>query len=219
MKAVMMKKNIAVAKNVAAGLLMMISGAAFAQALSADTTPSGPWLVRLRALDMLPANHSDAIGGVGADDRIGVEKKVIPDVDVNYFFTPQIAAELVLTYPQKHDVTLDGAKIGTVKHLPPTLTLQYHFLPGATVNPYVGAGINFTHFSGVHLLNDAASLDSNSVGAALQAGADIRIDRHWSFNIDVKKVRIGSDLAIAGARVSHVDIDPWLLGVGIGYRF
>lgn len=219
MKAVMMKKNIVAVKSVAAGLLMMISSGAFAQAMSADSAPLTPWLVRLRAVDLIPANKSDSIGGAGAADRIGVEKKVIPDVDISYFFTPNIAAELVLTYPQKHDVTLDGAKIGTVKHLPPTLTLQYHFLPAAQIDPYVGAGINFTHFSSVHLLGDTASLDNNSVGAAGQVGADYHIDRHWSLNVDVKYVKIGSDLAIGGARVSHVDIDPWLIGVGVGYRF
>jgi outer membrane protein len=178
-----------------------------------------PWLVRVRALHLAPADKSDPIGGVGASDRLHVSEKWIPDVDVSYFFTPNWAAELVLTYPQKHTVTLDGASIGTFKHLPPTLTAQYHFLPGATINPYLGVGVNYTLISKVNLLNGAAGLEHDSIGLALQAGADYRIDDRWSINFDVKKVQIRSDVNIAGARASRVKVDPLLLGVGVGYRF
>jgi outer membrane protein len=178
-----------------------------------------PWLVRARAVYIDPANKSDPVAGAGAADRIHVSTKTIPEVDVSYFFTPNIAAELILTYPQKHDVTLDGANIGTFKHLPPTLTAQYHFLPGATINPYVGAGVNYTLLSKVNLLNGAGSLEHDSFGLALQAGVDFKLDKNWSINLDVKKVQIRSDVAISGARVSTVKVDPYLMGVGIGYRF
>lgn len=178
-----------------------------------------PWLVRVRAVHIDPADKSDPVGGTGASDRLHVSDKWIPEVDISYFFTPNWAAELVLTVPQKHDVTLDGKRIGNFKHLPPTLLAQYHFLPGAQIDPYVGAGINYTLISKVDLLNGAGRLEHDSVGAALQAGVDIRIDRQWSVNLDVKKVQIRSDVDIGGARASRVKIDPVLLGVGIGYRF
>jgi outer membrane protein len=195
----------------AATIVSLFCGQAMAQ--------ESPWLVRLRAVDLMPANQSDQVGGVGASDRLSVEKKVIPEFDISYFFTDHIAAELVLTYPQKHEVYLDGAGIGTFKHLPPTLMAQYHFLPGAQFDPYVGLGVNYTHISSVHLLNGAGDLDSNSTGLAAQVGVDYKIDRHWSFNIDVKKVQIGSDVMISGAKVSHVNVDPLMIGVGVGYRF
>lgn len=178
-----------------------------------------PWLVRVRAVHIDPADKSDPVGGTGASDRIRVEDKWIPEVDISYFFTPHWAAELILTYPQKHTVTLDGASIGSFKHLPPTLTAQYHFLPGAAIDPYVGAGINYTLLSKVRLLNGGASLEHDSVGAALQAGIDFKIDDKWSVNLDVKKVQIRSDVMIGGARASRVKVDPVLLGVGVGYRF
>jgi len=178
-----------------------------------------PWLVRARAVHIDPANKSDPVGGVGARDRLHVSDKWIPEVDISYFLTPHWAAELILTYPQKHDVTLDGSRIGSFKHLPPTLTAQYHFLPGATINPYVGAGINYTLMSKVKLLDGAARLEHDSVGLALQAGADFRIDDRWSVNVDVKKVQIRSDVEIGGARASRVKVDPVLFGVGLGYRF
>ena len=198
-----------------AAVALSLAGAAMAQ----ESAPTSPWLLRVRALHLAPADKSDPVGGAGAADRIHVSDKWIPDVDISYFFTPHWAAELVLTYPQKHTVTLDGAAIGSFKHLPPTLTAQYHFLPGATIDPYLGAGLNYTLISRVELLNGAADLEHDSVGAALQAGVDVRIDQRWRFNVDLKKVRIRSDVVIAGARASAVKVDPLLLGVGLGYRF
>lgn len=179
----------------------------------------GPWLVRGRAVNLAPADKSDPVGGTGAADRISVSSKVIPELDISYFFTPSVSAELVLTYPQKHTVRLDGADIGSFKHLPPTLLAQYHFQPGSGISPYLGAGVNYTRISNVHLLNNTASLDNSSTGLALQAGVDFKIDSKWSVNVDLKQVRIRSDVSVAGARISAVKIDPVLFGVGIGYRF
>src|SRR4051812_47599357 len=87
----------------------------------------GNWLVRARAAYLNPVDKSAPVGGSGAADRISVSDKTIPEADISYFFTPKLAAELVLTYPQKHDVMLDGARIGSFKHLPPSLLAQYHF--------------------------------------------------------------------------------------------
>lgn len=185
----------------------------------AQQVQEGPWLVRVRAVHLDPANKSDPIGGVGASDRLTINSKTIPEVDISYFFTPNWATELVLTYPQKQKVSLDGAEIGTFKHLPPTLTLQYHFTPQKTISPYVGAGINYTRISSVKLLNGAADLESSSLGLALQAGVDFKLDKNWSLNLDVKKVQIRSDVNTAAGQLSAVKIDPWLIGVGVGYRF
>lgn len=179
-----------------------------------------PWLVRVRAVHISPDNKSDPVGGTGASDRLTVSSKTIPELDISYFFTPNWAAELILTYPQKHDVKLDGNTIGSFKHLPPTLLAQYHFTPDATVSPYLGAGINYTRISDVNLLNGGARLENHSIGAALQAGVDFKLDHHWSLNLDLKKLQIRSDvLAANGSKLSTVRIDPWLIGVGVGYRF
>jgi len=191
--------------------LALMSGAVQAQ--------ETPWLVRVRAVHLDPANKSDPVGGAGAADRIDVSSKTIPEVDVSYFFTKNIATELVLTYPQKHDVTLDGNHIGTFKHLPPTLLVQYHFLPDAQFRPYLGAGVNYTTMSKVNLLDGAGSLDHDSVGLALQAGADVAIDKKWSLNFDVKQVRIRSDVYVNGVKASRLKVDPLMLAVGVGYHF
>jgi outer membrane protein len=197
----------------------------------------GNWMVRVRALHLEPANKSDAGNGqsgitstVLPSDAISVNNKWIPEVDVSYFFTKNIAAELVLTVPQKQDVTitkgpLAGTKAGTFKHLPPSLLLQYHFMPDATFRPYVGAGVNYTRISSVHLdgLNavtgTSSDLEHSSWGAALQAGFDVKLDAHSYINFDVKKVYIKADLKVGGNTVSTVNVDPILWGVGYGYRF
>jgi len=180
---------------------------------------STPWLVRARAVHIDPADKSDPVGGTGAADRIAVSSKTIPELDISYFFTPHVAAELVLTYPQKHDVYLDGKTIGTFKHLPPTLLAQYHFTPDEQFSPYLGLGLNWTTFSKNKLLGGQGSLEHDSFGLAVQAGFDVKIDRNWSFNVDVKKVQLRSDVLIGGAKASRVKVDPVLFGVGVGYRF
>ena len=192
--------------RVAAAAAALLALPAFAQ------TAEGPWLVRARAVNINSANGDST--GLG----LTINDKVIPEVDVSYFIRPNIAAELILTYPQKHDVKSFGAKIGTLKHLPPTLTLQYHFAPTGTVRPYVGAGINYTNFSSVSL-PPGVNVDRNSFGLALQAGVDIAIAKNVYLNFDLKKVQIRTDVSAAGAKLGTFKVDPLLFGVGVGYRF
>lgn len=202
-------------KSLAAAVLATLSLVAASSVMAEET----PWLVRVRAVHLDTADKSDPVGGVGASDRLTVNNKTIPEFDVSYFFSPNLAAELILTYPQKHDVSLDGAKIGTFKHLPPTLLLQYHFVNSSPFKPYLGAGVNYTTMSKVDLLGGKGGLEHDSFGLALQAGVDYAIDKKWSLNFDVKKVQIRSDVFISGAKVSRVKVDPLMVGVGVGYRF
>ncbi|RDK10909.1 OmpW/AlkL family protein [Cupriavidus lacunae] len=192
---------------------------AFATPAAAADDAQGNWMVRLRGTYLDMANSSDPVGGVGPSDRITVNNKWIPELDVTYFFTPNIAAELVLTVPQKQDVYLDGNKIGTFKHLPPTLLVQYHFIPNGTFRPYVGAGLNFTRIWGADIANNSLQLDSWSVAPALQIGMDYKLTKNWFLNADIKKIWLSSDVKAGGVKVSKVNLDPWLFSMGVGYRF
>jgi len=177
-----------------------------------------PWLIRARAMYL----QSDNGDSTGLD--LSINNKFIPEVDFSYFFTPELAAELVLTYPQSQDVRSGGATIGSLKHLPPTLTLQYHFTGLGAIKPYVGVGLNYTHFSDVQF-NSAVttalqpSLSSNSYGLAGQLGADYEIAKNIYLNLDVKKVQIQTDVKSFGTKVGTFKVDPWLLGAGVGWRF
>ncbi len=198
--------------------LAVLGAVAAAPAAAADEA-QGNWMVRLRGTYLDMAGKSDPIGGVGASDRITVNNKWIPELDVTYFFTPHIAAELVLTVPQKQNVYLDGNKIGSFTHLPPTLLVQYHFIPNGTFRPYVGAGLNFTRIWGADIANNSLTLDSWSVAPALQIGMDYKLTKNWFLNADIKKVWLSSDVKAAGVKVSNVSLDPWLFSMGVGYRF
>lgn len=199
--------------------IALLGSVAAAPAMAASDETQGNWMVRLRATYLDMADKSDPIGGVGASDRITVNNKWIPELDVTYFFTPHIAAELVLTIPQKQNVYLDGNKIGSFTHLPPTLLVQYHFIPNGTFRPYVGAGLNFTRIWGADIANNSLSLDSWSVAPALQIGMDYKVTKNWFLNADIKKVWLSSDVKAAGVKVSNVSLDPWLFSMGVGYRF
>jgi outer membrane protein len=192
-----------------AGFALAPVTSAFAQAAAAAESP---WLVRVRAVNLDSANKDTT--GLG----LSVNDKVIPEVDISYFFNKNLAAELILTVPQRHDVRSNGAKIGTLKHLPPTFLVQYHFDLGG-VKPYVGVGLNYTRFSSVNILNGGATIDKDSFGGALQAGVDIPLTGKFSLNLDLKKVYIGTDVAAGGRPAGKFKVDPVLFGVGLGYRF
>lgn len=200
-------------KTLSASLLSALAVSAALWAPAAQSA-EGPWMVRVRAVNLDAVNKTTfGTNVVSAND------KVIPEVDISYFFSPNLAAELVLTVPQKHDVRLNGAVIGSLKHLPPTLTLQYHFdTVGGKFKPYVGAGVNYTRFSSVNL-PAGLTIEKNSFGAALQAGVDIPLGDNLYLNFDVKKVQIRTDLSIGGAKQGTVKVDPVLFGVGLGWRF
>jgi outer membrane protein len=185
--------------------------------VQAQSGDSGDWIVRVRAVNLQSANKDST----GLD--LSVNDKTFPEVDFTYFFSPNLAAELVLTYPQKHDIRAGGGKIGSLKHLPPTLSLQYHFT-GMSFRPYVGAGLNYTRFSSVSF--DPAvvaaldpSIDKNSFGLSLQLGADMPMGGGWLLNLDVKKVQIKTDVFSAGTKAGTFKVDPLLVSLGLGKRF
>jgi outer membrane protein len=201
--------------RIAALMLATMAGAGFSTMADAQ---DGPWLVRLRAVELSSANKDST----GLD--LSINDKLIPEIDFSYFFTPQWAAELVLTYPQKQTIRSGGVDIGSLKHLPPTLTAQYHFTNLGAFVPYLGAGLNYTRFSNVSFTPAVQAalqptLSKNSVGLAAQAGFDVEFARGTVFNVDVKKVQIRTDVMSAGTKVGEFKVDPWLIGVGIGHRF
>jgi len=190
---------------------------------SADAADGSSILVRLRGIGVIPDEDSSVsvIGG-----SVDAENVAVPELDISYFFTPNIALELILAV-SPHDMQVEGSALGTVDLgevtlLPPTLTLQYHFLPDSQFRPYVGVGINYTFF-----LDESAprgvvqSIDyENGFGYAFQAGMDYALTETIVLNLDLKKVFLNTDVAINGGAINaDVDLDPWIVGAGVGYRF
>lgn len=192
---------------VALATATLVSTPAFAQ------SKEGPWMVRVRAVNLQSANTDST--GLG----LSVNDKVIPEIDVSYFFSKNLAAELILTVPQQHDLSSSAlaGKIGTVTHLPPTLLVQYHF-DVSGFKPYVGAGINYTRFTSFDLPT-GVDIKRDSFGGALQFGVDIPLSGNMSLNFDVKKVYLGTDVSVGGVNQGSFKVDPLLVGLGIGWRF
>jgi outer membrane protein len=180
--------------------------------------------IRLRGIGVVPTERGAIKTAAGAPTGLNaeVDNDYVPEVDISYFVTPNIALELIAA-TTKHEVNAsNGLDMGSVRLLPPTLTLQYHFTPTARFSPYVGAGLNYTFF-----YNEkkgalrSISYDDN-IGYALQAGIDYAISGPWSFNIDVKKLWLSTDVKadLGGTALkADVDLNPWIFGVGLGYRF
>lgn len=180
------------------------------------------WMVRARALGVIP-QESSIITPIGGSAE--VNDSVVPELDISYFFNKNIAAELVLA-TTKHDVTAKNTSsgdvdVGSAWLLPPTVTLQYHFTQWENlVKPYLGAGLNYTIFYNADPGDMSTVHYDNKFGYALQAGADIPIGGNWYFNVDVKKLFLSTKADFNnGGVIAKVDLDPWLVGAGIGYRF
>jgi len=222
-----------------------------ALALAAAIAPSfamaeaGDWVVRVRAVDVAP-NEDSKLGNtlnnaVGApamltSANLTVDNNVIPELDISYYFTKNIAAELILALGTRHDVNIAGnatgllgnAHLGSVNLLPPTLTAQWHFMPDQTIDPYIGAGVNYTR-SFDRSLNALGAIpiriERSMFGLVAQAGVDINLKDGWLINADVKYVTMNTDVkaqlpgSAAWTKIDDLDINPWVFGVGIGKKF
>ena len=199
--------------------LTALTGPFVASSAFADDGEPSPWLVRVRMLQVDTQQSNDAGGGISADS-IKAANRTQPEVDVSYFFTHNISAELVGSYPLSHQVRLNGAYIGGFQELPPILNLQYHFDGMGNFVPYVGAGVMYMRTMNVSLDGGAVGLQQNNWGEDLQLGADYKLDNHWLLNADIKKtlINVGLDNSTGGT-ILQLHPDPYIFGVGVGYRF
>jgi outer membrane protein len=205
--------------------LAIVAGAALMTL--AASAHAGDFMVRGRVLQLDPANES--FGPTLGSAPVTVSSRLIWEVDASYFLAPNWAVEVIASTPPKHTIYLAGTRIGTLRHLPPTVTLQYHLSPeNAAVRPYVGVGLNYTHFSEVRLdagpvLGGSVPLkaSSNSWGTAVQVGADFPITKSVSLNVDFKKIDIHTKVSVesTGQYLGTVKVNPVLFGAGIGYKF
>ncbi len=183
----------------------------------------GDLLVRMRGIGFLTdtSGTTDTLGGSAR-----TSDAYVPELDFTYFFTKNIAAELILG-TTNHSVEVKGSSsgdldLGTVWALPPVLTLQYHFMPDGDFSPYIGAGVNYTIMYNVKTGRSVSDVDySDEFGYAFQAGIDYKLNDRWSINFDLKKVFVDTDIKVNGGAINAkgTDLDPWVVGLGVGYRF
>jgi outer membrane protein len=229
-------------------LAVAVAAAVFAPLVA--QAEAGDWVIRARAVNVSPnedsklgktVNQNVAPGAMSPGAELHVSDKVIPELDISYYFTKNIAAELILAVGTRHNVNIQGDALATVGNqglgsvnlLPPTLTAQWHFNPDQMIDPYVGAGINYTimldrnlKVGSGPLAGSKIKIDSDSWGPALQAGVDVNLGDGWLINADIKYVWLDTDVKLknplagnAWTKIDSLDINPWVVGVGIGKKF
>ncbi|GAB4158334.1 MAG: OmpW family protein [Winogradskyella sp.] len=211
-------------------LLLFILLLGFTVNLNAQDTETADdynkWQVRLRLISIVP-NESADIEAIGGD--VDISTAFVPELDFTYFFSKNWAAELILGTARHNVEAVETAAgdidLGHVWLLPPTLTLQYHFYSG-DFKPYLGAGVNYTIFYGVDEGPIADNVDyDSSFGLAFQGGIDYNLNDKWFLNLDAKYIFINTDATVdatsaLGATVgADVDINPLVIGLGVGMKF
>jgi outer membrane protein len=203
-------------------VLAALAAAALGAAVVPAGAAQGDWQVRLRALGVMPdASGTVTVAGVPLAGSLSATDSLVPEIDFTYFFADHWAAELIAATTQHSVHQTTAGDIGSVWLLPPTLTVQYHFNPEGTFRPYVGAGVNYTFFYSPRSPLPGISY-GDSFGWALQAGVDVPIGANGYFlNADVKKLFLSTDVSALGGlvRAKGVDLNPWIIGLGVGYRF
>ncbi|SFK58885.1 OmpW family protein [Caulobacter sp. UNC279MFTsu5.1] len=185
----------------------------------------GTWMLNVRATEVSPDAGDPIVTSAGAATglRAEVSDDVMPTIGLSYFLTDKIAVEVIAGTTQ-HTVKAVGPGTDVEVHktwvLPPVVSVQYHPYPAARFSPYVGAGLNYMLFYSDKDKNGFKVKLDDGFGYALQAGADVALTGRYSLNVDVKKVWFETDASINdGALKSKVNLDPWVVSAGVGYRF
>jgi outer membrane protein len=212
-------RNPLLAASILAGLVAMATPA-LAQAPAGKK--AGDFMVRGRLIGVMPLDSasSTSIGG-----KVATAASAAPEVDFSYFITDNLAVELIAAttkhYIRAKGTVLGDVKVGSTWVLPPTVTLQYHFLPKEKFSPYLGAGLNYTIFYGSDAAAGLGSLKlSNNLGYAVQAGFDYALSERMYLNVDVKQIFLSTNAKVLnGAVRAKTDLNPLVLGVGVGWKF
>lgn len=196
-------------KALAAAVVLGASPVAFAH-------EAGDFLFRLGGSQVDPKSNNGDVVDVDSDSSI--------TLTLTYMLTENWAIDVLGAWPFEHDIELKGTgtKVGETTHLPPTVSLQYYFLPGADFRPYVGLGLNYTFFWDEKAVGPLAgsdlSLDS-SFGIAGQVGIDWMLGEKWFLNLDARYIDIETDAFLDGGFLEKVEIDPMVYGAHVGFRF
>lgn len=201
------------------------SALALALVLGGAATPAlaqsaGTWTVGVGAHQVNPKSDNGELAG--GTLPVEVESNVRPTITGEYFIADNLGIEVLASLPFKHDIAIDGlGTVGETKHLPPTVSLQYHFGQGK-VKPFVGAGVNYTKFFSEETSGalDGADLELDaSWGLAAHAGVDFKVGDKGAIRVDARWIDIDTDVSVEGEKLGTVNIDPLVYGVAYVFSF
>jgi outer membrane protein len=197
--------------------LMMIS--LMAAGMAAQPALAQEWFIRAGATLVDPASDNGDLAGLPAD----INSNTQLGITFGYQMTPNIAFELLAATPFSHDVSLQG--LGTVaefKHLPPTLNVQYIFMPEAKVSPYIGAGFNYTMVYDVKAVGALAGENvdiGDSWGMGAQLGLRFNLSDNWDITADIRYIGIDAGVKLNGTDIGTAEVNPMVYSLMAGKRF
>ena len=214
--------------------------AALVLAAPASAHEQGSWILRAGVGTVAPDSNNlvlpDFPAG-GINTTVNVDDGTSLTLTGTYMFRENWAFDILAAWPFTHDISITvvdtvppgstaSLEIAETDHLPPTFSLQYHFLPEGKFQPYVGAGLNYTTFFSTDVTQDftdllgVTKLDlDDSFGLAMQLGADIELSNDWLINFDLRYISIETDAKVDGTKIGTVDINPWVYAIAVGRRF
>jgi len=195
-------------------------GAALLFGAAAHADDGGNWVVKIGAHNVDPQSDNGTLAHGAL--RVDAGSDASLTFTGERMMTPNWGIEVLAALPFQHDVKINGVKAATVKHLPPTFSLQYHFLPDNTISPFVGVGINYTTFFDEKTTGPLAGAKlnlSDTWGPAAHGGVDFRLNDRWLVTLDARWMKIDPDARVNGAKLGTVHIDPLVYGFAVGYRF
>lgn len=206
--------------HVVPSLAAAVLGAGLLATPLAQAHEAGDVLLKVGVSHVHPKSNNGTVANGTVDLDVGNSTR--PSFSLTYMATKNIGIELLGAFPFQHNIDSNLGRIGKTKHLPPTLSVQWHFLPDAKVQPYVGVGLNYTRFFSTKSEGALAGRDlklGDSWGLAAQVGVDVPLNKNWLLSADVRYISIESDVKLNGAKIGKTKINPWVATVAVGYRF
>ena len=187
---------------VATGLLALVAAPALA-------TEPGTWTLRAGVGAVQPDGNNLTFSDDVDTIKVDVGSGTSMTLSGTYMFNENWAFDILASLPFSHDIkaSVEGSdssptKIGDVKHLPPTVSVQYHFAPQSDFQPYVGLGVNWTTFFDEDLTSDFEDTGveklclDDSFGLAAQIGGDWQLNDNWVANLDIRYIDIETDATV-----------------------
>lgn len=198
-------------------LAAILAGAA----LPSHAQSRGDWTVAVGAHQVNPKSGNGSLAGGTLPLDIGSDLK--PTITAEYFLRDNLGIEVLASWPFEHDIDIEGlGRVGSTRHLPPTVSLQYHFNGGGRVSPFLGAGLNYTTFFSEDTTGALAGGDlslDDSWGLALHAGLDFAVGDRGALRLDMRWIDIDSDVSLDGDALGTANIDPLVYGVAWRFDF
>ena len=208
--------------------LLVVGSLLTMAALPVQAHDAGQWVVRGGVGTVAPKSNNLDLSDAGDTVIVDVDDGTSLVLTATYMLTENWAFDVLAAWPFNHDINLAengvSEKVAETDHLPPTFSMQYHFLPSGTFQPYVGLGVNWTTFFNTDTVSELATLGvdldlDDSIGLAAQIGADFLTGDRWLLNVDVRWANIETDATLGGVEIGSVEIDPWVYSIQFGYRF